>query len=341
MKAASEILQYAINLLSPNSLISNNFNYSILKKLLFISIFFFATLWLNAQKSILETHSFYSPAVQIQLKCSVVLPANYYQSKRYYPVVYLLHGHTGNYKSWITYAQLPLSLATQYNMIIVLPDAGNSWYVNWTGSTDGKPHRWEDMIVNDLIPGIDKQYRTVKSRQGRSIGGLSMGGFGALSLGLKNLRLFGFVFSSAGAINFCRNVKEQMQKDTVDWNSPQLWSNDPKIVDIPGFSDANERTPKGYIFNTPTDADNYDPYTLLSQSDSLLLPFVHIDCGNADEFINDAKTFIDSLDRKTKAYSFTMLPGSHDAPYWKSAIEHTFMIYKQHLEATLMKMKSD
>jgi putative tributyrin esterase len=308
-----------------------------LKRLLIFLVFIFSTSLLVAQHSIVETYSFYSPAVQIHLKCTVVLPANYYHHKGYYPVVYLLHGHTGNYKSWITYAQLPISLATKYNVIIVLPDGGNSWYVNWSGQTDGKPHRWEDLIVNDLIPGIDKYYRTIKSRKGRAIGGLSMGGFGALSVGLKNFRLFGFVFSSAGAINFCRNVKAQMLKDTLDWNSPQLWSDDSKVVDIPGFSNAKERTPQGKIFNSPREADIYDPYVLLSHTDSHSLPYIHIDCGNADDFIYDARSFIDSLDRKTKAYSFAVLPGIHEVPYWQLAIEHTFMIHRQYLESIPVK----
>lgn len=300
-----------------------------MKKHTLIFILFFCALKLPAQHSIKKTDSFYSPSVQVQLKYTIILPANYFKEKNNYPVVYLLHGHTGNYTSWISYAQLPPQLATQYNCIIILPDAGNSWYVNWTGQTDGKPHQWEDMLVKDLIPVVDKKYRTVSNKNNRAIGGLSMGGYGALAVGLKNTNLFGFIFSSAGAINFCQNIKNEMATDTLDWNSPQLWSNGDKIIDVKHFSTQTERTPKGSVFKTTADADIYDPYILLNNADTASLPFIHIDCGNKDDFIKDAYQFIEKLNIKTKQYSFITFTGEHEVPYWRQAIEHTFKIMNQ------------
>jgi putative tributyrin esterase len=280
----------------------------------------------NSQPAISKIDSFYSPSVQLTLKYTAILPANYYKVKKQYPVVYLLHGHTGNYTSWISYAQLPAQLATQYNCIIVLPDGGNSWYVNWTGQTDGKPHLWENMMVKDLVPHIDKNYRTINNKTGRAIGGLSMGGFGALAIGLKNHSQFGFVFSSAGAINFCENIKSEMVRDTLDWNSPQLWSDGDRTIDVTNFSTQLQRTPKGLVFKTAADADVYDPYVLLKHIDSASLPFIHIDCGSKDGFLKEAYEFVALLDKKTKHYSFVVLPGEHEVPYWAQAIEHTFDI---------------
>jgi putative tributyrin esterase len=280
----------------------------------------------NSQPAISKIGSFYSSSVQLTLKYTVVLPTSYYKGKKQYPVVYLLHGHTGNYTSWVSYAKLPASLATEYNCIIILPDAGNSWYVNWTGQTDGKPHRWEDMLVKDLIPHVDKTYRTVKEKNGRAIGGLSMGGFGALAVGLKNPNLFGFVFSSSGAIDFCKYIKAEFAKDTLDWNSPVLWSDDKKTVDIPQFSNWKERTPQGVVFKQPSDADLYDPYLLLKKADTASLPFIHIDCGNKDYHLKAALNFTEQLKNKTNRYSLYILPGNHEVPYWEQAIRHTFLL---------------
>jgi S-formylglutathione hydrolase FrmB len=271
------------------------------------------------------TDSFYSPSVQLQLKYTVVLPANYQHSNQSYPVVYLLHGHTGNYTSWITYAKLPIELATQYNCIIILPDAGNSWYVNWTGQTDSKPHRWHDMVVKDLLPDAETKYRITNKKSERSIGGLSMGGYGALTIGLKNPHLFGFVFSSAGAIDFCQYIKEEFVKDTLDWNSPVLWSEDKKTVNSSHFSTWKERTPQGLVFKTPADADAFDPYSLLENTDSTLLPFIHIDCGNKDYHLKAAMRFTDALKKKTNKYSLLIMPGNHDVPYWEQAVKYTFL----------------
>ncbi|HRG08848.1 MAG TPA: alpha/beta hydrolase family protein [Cyclobacteriaceae bacterium] len=280
-----------------------------------------------AQRAIVLSESFYSASVQLKLKYTVVLPESYenLETERY-TVVYLLHGHTGNYTSWITYAQLPIELANQYNCIIILPDGGNSWYVNWSGQTDGKPHQWENMLVKDLIPDVDKKYRTINKKSGRALGGLSMGGFGALAVGLKNPDMFGFIFSSAGAINFCKNIKQEMARDTVDWNSPQLWSDDKKVVDITGFS--KERTPQGFVFKTYADVDRYDPYTLFQKIDTASLPHIHLDCGNQDDFQKDAYQFLQQVKLRTSRYSFISLPGGHDVPYWRESIQHTFLVMR-------------
>lgn len=301
----------------------------VIKYILAISLIFNG-IAIYAQKSIVSVHTFESPSVGLTSKYTAILPADYYKNKfTKYPVLYLLHGHSGNYTSWITYAQLPTQLATTYNCIIILPDGGNAWYVNWTGQTDGKKHQWEDMLIKELIPTIDKKFRTIADKKSRFIGGLSMGGFGALALGLKNPDKFGFVFSCAGVINFCQNIKNEMARDTLDWNSPQLWSDGKRTIDVQNFSTQKQRTPQGLIFKTSSDADVYDPYILLQNTDSQSLPFVHIDCGNKDEFVKDAFQFVDILKKKTKNYSFLTFTGEHEVPYWQESIEHTFLIMKQ------------
>ncbi len=293
---------------------------------------FFLILYVKtiAQPALVRQETFEAPSVGFRLKYTVVLPASYNKAKtEKYPVVYLLHGHTGNYTSWISYAQLPVGLATQHDCIIILPDGGNSWYVNWSGQTDGKPHRWEDMLVKDLIPEVDKKFKTATDKKHRAIGGLSMGGFGALSVGLKNVRLFGFVFSSAGAIDFCRNIKNEIARDTLDWNSPQLWSDGDRTIDVTNFSTQKERTPQGLVFATARQANEYDPYVLLEKADTVLLPHLHLDCGSKDDFIKDAFGFVEKVKAKTTRYSFALMPGEHEVPYWEQAIRHTFLVMEQ------------
>jgi S-formylglutathione hydrolase FrmB len=291
-------------------------------------------IWLsnaNAQTAEhIQSFSFHAPSVGITLRFKAVLPANYFaDSSKRFSVVYLLHGHTGNYNSWLSYAQLPTQLASRHQCIIILPDAGNSWYVNWTGQTDGKAHRWEDMVMNDLIPTVDLQLRTIPTKQHRIIGGLSMGGFGALSMGLRHPHHFGAIICSAGAIGFCEKIIAEINKDTVDWNAPEGWSNDDKKVDVPGFSNAEERTPKGHVFANKADAQAYDPFQLLHQLDANVLPFIHIDAGTNDDFLEDAKRFIQALQQKKAVYSALILPGKHDTPYWQQSIEISFEILSQ------------
>jgi putative tributyrin esterase len=302
----------------------------LLSKLLCV-IFLTGSGLLTAQSSPhIVRDSFFSPAVNLQLKYMVMLPEGYSKNlNSRFPVVYILHGHTGNYTSWLTYAQLPSDLPTRYACIIILPDGGNSWYVNWTGQTDTRPHRWEDMLVKDLLPDVQQKYRSLNDPKHRAIGGLSMGGFGALSVGLKNPSRFGFVFSSAGAINFCQNIKREMANNTLDWNSPELWSDGDKVIDVPGFASQRERTPVGLVFKTRADADQYDPYLLVQKLDTDQLPFLHLDCGAQDDFLADAQQFAALLRQKSKRYSFLQMPGAHEVPYWRQAIEHSFLIMQQ------------
>jgi len=283
-----------------------------------------------AKRQVVE---YYAPSVGMTLKCTVLTPDGYEKTVKKYPVLYLLHGHTGNYTSWITYAGLPLQTADQHQLIIVLPDGGNSFYLNWHGQTDGKPHRWEDMIVRDLIPFVDKTFRTHAAKDGRIIGGLSMGGFGAVVLGLKHPDLFGAVFSSAGCLKMGINIKNEIKRDTVDWNSPMLWSKDnERVVDSKNFGTQTERTPKGKIFLTAEQVQPNDPFALAANTDTARVPYLHINCGTGDDFLTDAREFVQVLQKRKIKYSYLEMEGAHEVPYWTDALKITLPLVMTHLQ---------
>ena len=139
---------------------------------------------------------FYSPTLQRSMPYEVILPPGYHASDRAYPVVYLLHGYDGWSHSWI---ELGLHQTADYlwsdgrlePFIIVLPEGSNSYFLN---HADNGP-RWADYLVEDLVRQIDTDFRTLPSAPYRAIGGLSMGGDGALQLALN----YPAVFSIVGA----------------------------------------------------------------------------------------------------------------------------------------------
>ncbi|MFO0953420.1 MAG: alpha/beta hydrolase-fold protein [Isosphaeraceae bacterium] len=116
------------------------------------------------------------------LKYFVALPEGYESGAERYPVLYLLHGYSGNYNSWAKHRAQ--DAARPHGFIVVMPDGGNSWFVNWSTSEGGQNNAWEDSVVKDLIPHVDATYRTIARREGRAINGLSMGGYGAAVVGL-------------------------------------------------------------------------------------------------------------------------------------------------------------
>jgi S-formylglutathione hydrolase FrmB len=102
-----------------------------------------------------------------------------------YPVLYLLHGGSGDHEDWSKTDEgnvKALVDASDFEGIVVMPEGGKSgWYSDWAGNTDGRFRpRWETFHVNQLVPWIDANFNTVDDRSGRSVAGLSMGGYGAL-----------------------------------------------------------------------------------------------------------------------------------------------------------------
>src|SRR5262249_648901 len=135
----------------------------------------------------------------------------------------------------------------------------------------------------DLIGHIDANYRTIASREGRAINGLSMGGYGALMLGLKHPDLFCSIGSHSGAVAFAKSAGERFRsgQDATKWRRNPSETPNPEIG-IEGFSSQAERSPKGKLFTKAEEADAYDPFKLVLTVPKDKLPHIYIDCGTDD-----------------------------------------------------------
>jgi Predicted esterase len=163
--------------------------------LLFLACVFTANLF--AAK--VDTLKVYSDAMQKEIPAVIITPESYSKNTSY-PVIYLLHGYSGNYKSGLKgeYDAAP-RYADAYNMIIVLPDGGfSSWYFD---SPVDSTWRYETFVSKELIQYVDKHYSTVSSPKGRAITGLSMGGHGALFLAFRHQDVFGAAGSMSGGVD--------------------------------------------------------------------------------------------------------------------------------------------
>jgi S-formylglutathione hydrolase FrmB len=121
-----------------------------------------------------------------------------------WPVLYLLHGHDGNERSWADLGGIQATLdrligdKTIAPLLVVMPDAGNSWYVD---SADvGGPGDYETAITADLVAHVEANYPAQKSAAGRAIAGLSMGGYGAIRLAYAHPQLYTATASLSGAL---------------------------------------------------------------------------------------------------------------------------------------------
>ena len=166
-------------------------------------IFVFSTLVLGfftLQAAKVDTISIYSAAMKKSLRCVVVLPSTYaYYEDTRFPVVYLLHGYSGNYANWISKVPSIARLADRYNMMIVCPEGGySSWYFD---SPVDPGSKYKTYIGQEVPAYIDSVYRTLRNRLSRAVAGLSMGGHGALFLAWSYPQTFGAAGSMSGAVD--------------------------------------------------------------------------------------------------------------------------------------------
>lgn len=133
--------------------------------------------------STVAARSFHSEALGREWPYTIYLPTGYRNDGPRYPVLYLLHGNHGDANDWITQGQLQATADQLIErkeippVVIVMPQAGTDWYVD-------RKERMQTAFFSDLLPEIESHYAVSNQRNGRAIGGVSMGGFGALRYAL-------------------------------------------------------------------------------------------------------------------------------------------------------------
>lgn len=260
----------------------------------------------DSQKSTrVQTVQFESKLTGKTLPYNVVLPVDYElpsaKTKRY-PVLYLLHGFTGHYDNWTTKTKLA-GYAAQYSMMIVTPEGNNGWYIDGaTVSTE----KYETYIINELIPDVERRFRASATREARAIGGLSMGGYGALKFGLKHPQLFAFAGSMSGAIS------------AATWGEKELSPGPIRDSLLQTFGPAN----------SPTRVANDVPQLAreFSSKPKAALPYLYIDCGTEDFLFKDNRDFVQLLVELKLPHEYRQLPGSHNWKYWDTQVQEVLKI---------------
>ena len=238
-----------------------------------------------------QARAFHSQALDREMHYMIVLPADYGSSQRRYPVLYLLHGWAGDYKNWVTLTNL-LDDSQPFPMIIVTPDAQNSWYVN--SATIAKD-RFEDYIADDLVREIDGHWRTIASPHRRAIAGLSMGGYGSLLLALKHADLFAAAGSVSGALDGPTGVEQVM---------PAL----------------RESTNQAYGATDSVTRASNNIFSLAEKAGGAKLPYLFLECGDQDPFLPSNRKFVNDLGVKNISYEYHEYPGAHNWEFWDNSL---------------------
>lgn len=247
-----------------------------------------------------ESYKLDSQLMRREMPYRVVAPVRYNADKtRRYAVIYLLHGLTGHFDNWTNQSRLA-EYAAKYNYIIVTPEGNNGWY---TDSATTPNDRYETYITQELVPEIDKKFRTLADQNHRAIAGLSMGGYGSIKFGLKNPEMFRLVGSFSGALQ------------AASLNDKMLGNNWKALTDSIMSVYAAE--------NSPTRSAN-DVFKIVREMPAEKiknLPFIYLDCGTEDGLITTNREFAKLLSEKKIPHEFRELPGVHNWKFWDAQIQ--------------------
>lgn len=241
-----------------------------------------------------------SPALGRALTYNVYLPTGYAENANVrYPVMYLLHGNGGHRNDWVVKGKMQRTvdeLVAKGEIppaIFIMPDANTNWYVDLK-------EQMETAFVNDLMPHVEKTYRTINAREGRVIGGLSMGGYGALRFVMKYPEKFQAAALLSPAIynpeppadSSARHVKVFAEPNTDGAYSKNVWQqyNYPSLMD--GFLAKGIKVP------------------------------MYINSGDDDEFAieSDATLLYSQLRKAKQPAELRIVNGKHEWMVWETTL---------------------
>ncbi len=171
-------------------------------------------------------HTFRSESMQREVGYCLYLPPRYERdAQQRYPVIYHLHGASGNETRSVYSASVlheGILAGKLPEMIMVFPNGGRS--TMYQDSGDGR-FMAETMMIKELIPHIDATYRTIADRKARCIEGFSMGGRGSTNLAMKHPQMFGSLFNQSGNVYHVSDAA-QLPNDYLGSNPERLKAND-------------------------------------------------------------------------------------------------------------------
>ncbi len=271
-----------------------------MKKLIGLLFIISSTLYCFAAK--VDTVAVRSKAMNKSILNIVIRPEHYSKNGKKLPVVYLLHGYSGNQKDWITKVPEIKEYVDLYNFIIVCPDGTSaSWYFD---SPIDSTMKYETYISKELVDFIDHNYHTINNSSGRAITGLSMGGHGAFYLSFRHQDVFGAAGSMSGGVDirpFPKNWEIAKRLGTIEQN-PENWE-------------------KNTVINLVD----------LLKGGSLKIIF---DCGVDDFFYTVNQNLHKKLLENKIPHDYIERPGKHTWDYWKNSIQYQALFFSNFFKSS-------
>lgn len=245
-----------------------------------------------------STVQFRSDALNKACSMNVLLPERQ-EKDGPFPVFYLLHGLSDDHTGWMRRTSIE-RYVQDLPLIVIMPDGGRSFY---NDAVEGP--RYESHIIEDVIGFVDRFYNTIPTREGRVIGGLSMGGYGALKLALKFPHLFCSSVSHSGALAMTKAKAETIREDMR--------------IEFPQIFGPNPFGGKDCLFK------------LAETIDHNLLPALRIDCGTEDGLLQANRDYRDHLSNLNIPHEYEEFPGAHTWEYWDIHVQEAITFHRKSL----------
>lgn len=251
-----------------------------------------ATHAIGAQAPAVRAESLSSRVLGRAARYEVVLPATYDRARKY-PILWLLHGFAGRETDWVNFSRLATDAAS-YDLIVVTPDAANSWYVN--AAAQDTASRYEDFFVGELFADVSAKFAIDSTRQ--AIAGLSMGGYGAVIVALRHPGRYRFVGALSPALSVASAPDSVLTR-----------------IAGPSLRRAFGADPRSHA--------EYDPFRTFRNTRPDSLPYFYVAIGASDgfpTFLPASRAFTDSLRANHARYEYHEMPGSHSWQLWSAEL---------------------
>lgn len=241
-----------------------------------------------------------SKILKSERKYAIYLPPDYETSGRSYPVLYLLHGAGDDQTGWVQFGEVlnitdkAIADGTATPMIIVMPDAntGRRGYFN-----DVKGDwNYEDFFFKELIPFVEKKYRTKSDKRSRAVAGLSMGGGGTFVYALHHPEMFSSACPLSAAVG----------PFSLEDTKKSLTRNNPNLADSVVTNYYNRQSVLALVNNMPDDQKKAVRW--------------YIDCGD-DDFLFEGNALVHiAMHKKEVPHEYRVRDGGHTWTYWRGSL---------------------
>jgi len=217
------------------------------------------------------------------------------EQREKYPTLYLLHGLSDDHTIWTRRTSIE-RYAAEKNLAVVMPAVARSFYQNMASG----PKYWT--FVSEELPALCRRYFPLsEAREDNFVAGLSMGGYGALRLGLARPEKFAAAASLSGALDLARRLREAGKAGSR--------INRGEWIGIFGAA-----------LQAPTEADLWRLAQKLAANPGPK-PALYLACGTEDELLEDTRTFRNHLKTAGLATTYQEDPGAHEWGYWDAQIQ--------------------